>query len=360
MATLGCSEDMKIRKYKVAKSDSNRTSITSTSVAQSEKTEQSILGVIVPREDRVWFFKLMGELKKVDESKNDFRKIVDTIRFAETGDPTWALPEGWKNEGPQGMLHAKLLQPQQGIAATVMHLPLPRENPTVEDWHDYVELNVNRWRKQLSLEEQDWASMEPGLEVLQELDFGPTKAYFVSITGQASAGGSSMSPPMVPPGTKPPFVDQGSAPQTPSIRPAAPSSAPTYTAPKKWIDVGASGMRLASFQIEQDGLKGEVSVIPAGGDQESNVARWQRQLTPDATNEQIRSVLDSGEEVDVNGVRSKIYFILGKEGEDQPAFIAAIIDWQPAQSLFVKFSGPAKLAESQRAVFTEFVKSIKW
>jgi len=119
-------------------------------------------------------------------------------------------------------------------------------------------------------------------------------------------------------------------------------------------------MRMATFKVSDGDLQAEVTVISAGGDDRSNVARWQRQLTPDASDDSIDSVMKGAERFEVNGVPAELYSIKGTEGPDQSAFLAAIVPWQPSSKLFIKFIGPAKLAEQQRESFTMFVKSLKW
>lgn len=43
--------------------------------------EQSIVGVIVPQEDRAWFFKMMGPAAVVDEEQARFQTFVDSVQF---------------------------------------------------------------------------------------------------------------------------------------------------------------------------------------------------------------------------------------------------------------------------------------
>jgi hypothetical protein len=117
---------------------------------------------------------------------------------------------------------------------------------------------------------------------------------------------------------------------------------------------------MATFKISEGGLKAEVTVSSAGGDSRSNVTRWQGQLTPDASEEVIDGLMKGVERFEVNGVQAELYLIKGTEGPDQAAFLAAIVPWQPSSKLFIKFIGPAKLAEQQRESFTTFVKSLKW
>jgi hypothetical protein len=349
MFAVGCSEDMAIRQYTVDKSEANRASSGPTPAL----TEQQMLAAIVPNRESTWFIKLTGTPADVSATEAQFREIVNSMKFAESGDPSWKLASGWTEQRVGGMTFAKLKDEQRGLSATVTQLASPQEtNGTA--WQDWVKVNVNRWRGQLELAEQEWDAMKAELEELPPLNQGEARAYYVSLVGKGSgkmggpfsggpfSGGSTNAPAM------PPSATGNQAPEL------------TYAVPPGWEQAPASGMRLATFKISGDGLTAEVTVISAGGDDRSNVARWQRQLTPDASEEAIDALMKDAERVEVNGLPVDLYFIQGKEGPEQGAFLAAIVPWQPSSKLFVKFTGPAKLAEQHRESFAMFVKSLKW
>jgi hypothetical protein len=46
---------------------------------------QAILGVVVNREDRAWFFKLCGDAELALREKDRFRNFVKSVRFGEAG-----------------------------------------------------------------------------------------------------------------------------------------------------------------------------------------------------------------------------------------------------------------------------------
>src|SRR5262245_46461894 len=74
--------------------------ITHYKVPRQETPDPSIrfLGVIVPHEERTWFFKLVGPVSVVEEQRATFDKFLDTVRFTEKPDTpvTWDTPEGWQ------------------------------------------------------------------------------------------------------------------------------------------------------------------------------------------------------------------------------------------------------------------------
>ena len=345
---------MTIRQYTVEKSEANR----STSSAAAVATEQQMLAAIVPNQDSTWFIKLTGKPADVLATEAAFREIVNSIKFAESGDPSWKLSSGWTEQRVGGMTFAKLKEEQRGLSATVTQLASPQE-PGDSAWHDWVKVNVNRWRGQLALAEQEWDAMRAELEELPPLNQGEARAYYVSLLGKGSGkmGGPFSGGPM----SGSPFSGGSTnSPAAPLSGPSSQTPELTYAVPPGWEQAPASGMRMATFKVSDGDLQAEVTVISAGGDDRSNVARWQRQLTPDASDDSIDSVMKGAERFEVNGVPAELYSIKGTEGPDQSAFLAAIVPWQPSSKLFIKFIGPAKLAEQQRESFTMFVKSLKW
>jgi len=349
---VGCSEDLAIRQYTVNKSEVPRAVADAGAAVQQE---QQMLGAIVPNKETTWFFKLVGPPGDVSATESQFLEIIASVKFAESGDPTWQLSSGWTEQRTGGITFAKLAAPSGGISATVTQLASP---PATENssWQTWVLDNVNRWRKQLSLSVQDWTAMQGELQELQTLNQGEARAYYVSLVGK---GSGQMASPFA--GGGPFSGGQPSPPRMPAGQ-APPTAAPelTYAIPPGWEQGEAGGMRMATFKVSQDDLQAEVTVIAAGGDVRSNVARWQRQLVPDADEAAIDHVMSQAEKIEVNGVTTSLFTIKGNEGPEQGAFLAAIVPWQPSSQLFVKFIGPAKLAEQQRESFVLFVKSLKW
>lgn len=344
VSVVGCSEDISIRQYTVDKSDAKRMPSTVANVV----SQQQMLAAIVPNRDSTWFIKLTGKPDDVAATEKQFREIVNSIKFAESGDPSWQLSNGWTEQRVGGITFAKLKDEQRGLSATVTQLASPEETGD-SAWSNWVKDNVNRWRLQLALAEQEWEAMQSYLEELPPLNQGEARAYYVSLIGKGSGkmGGPFSGGAMTPPAAMPSKAND----PTPQL---------TYSVPAGWEEASASGMRLATFNVQDGDLKAEVTVISAGGDDRSNVARWQRQLIPDASEEAIDVAMKAAERFEVNGVTADLYSLKGPEGPEQNAFLAAIVPWKPSSKLFVKFIGPAKLAEQQREAFTAFVKSLKW
>lgn len=144
-----------------------------------------------------------------------------------------------------------------------------------------------------------------------------------------------------------------------------------YTLPSGWTEkAGASGMRLATVAIGDPTNGHEVTIIPAAGTLKSNVERWQKQLDPEATPEQIATAVDralsKAGSVDVDGRQATVVLLLpsaaGETVEAEPsgeAILGGILPLDEGKALFVKFRGPAELARREQGNFTAFVGSLQ-
>jgi hypothetical protein len=150
------------------------------------------------------------------------------------------------------------------------------------------------------------------------------------------------------------------APNMPSVGTSSNVPELTYAVPPGWEQGPPKSMRIATYNIAEDDLRAEVTLSDAGGDDRSNVQRWQGQLTPTADQSVVDSVIQSAERFEVNGSPAELYSIKGTEGPEQEVILAVKVAWLPNSNLYVKFRGPVKLAEKQRETFIQFVKSLKW
>lgn len=131
----------------------------------------------------------------------------------------------------------------------------------------------------------------------------------------------------------------------------------TYDLPDGWVDAGGGGLRLATLRAA-DGA--EITVIQASGTLESNVARWQGQLTSTVDPARVSRAIAAGEKATVNGVEATIIEL--DDGAEPPveAILAAVVPLDGERSLFVKFKGPAETSRRLREPFVTFLKSIRW
>lgn len=147
-------------------------------------------------------------------------------------------------------------------------------------------------------------------------------------------------------------------------RPSKAGLALTYDPPPGWTDGGASGMRLATLVIDTEGKRHEVTIIPAAGTLEANVARWLGQLdataTPESLAQRASEALEAASKVSVGDAEATLVTLGDIEADDGEIILAAAIPLDTTASLFVKFKGPAAIARRERDAFSRFVASIRW
>jgi hypothetical protein len=315
-----------------------------------------MLSAMVPSGNKYWVFKLLGSPEKVSKNESEFLGIVNSLRF-ESGRPKWKLSEGWSEKLLGGITYAELTKEEDSLRATVTELPV------IGEWRELVKRNINRWRGQLALDPQDdWEEIETELQEVASLSEGENKAYYVSLrgTGSGQMGGSQgpfqQSPAMRPQSSTP----QSSTPPTSLATPPSAKPDLNYEQPDDWApqDVSSSPMRLAAFDIGQGETAAELTVIPASGAIEGNLAIWFSQIGLKASEDDLAKVVDEAVEVRVQEVEAKIYDL--PMGENEQSILVADIPWRDDESLFVKLKGEAGLLKEQREAFISFVESISW
>lgn len=351
-AVVGCDRDPLVRVYEVPK--------IADTAPQTEKIAKRFLIAIVPESDSAFFIKATDAPERLDSFSEPLRQIAANFKLSDAGKPEWKLPEDWVEQPGNAIATAILEAPAEGepVRFVVTQLPMPTDEKEREG---YLSDNINRWRKQLGLTPNKFAEQKSDLIEVARSE-GSSPAYLLDLTGTSSSvpgamGGSSMGsnpPPMAPATQSPP---KSSPPRTSAVQ---------YVAPEGWTDVGASGMREASFTIGDESSKAEVTVIFASGDHVSNVERWHGQLNPsddaNAIKEAAIKAIEAATTVKAaNDTEGKMFSLLGPVGDDQPAMLAAILPMGNEQSsVFIKFTGSAKLAEEHREKFIQFISSLQW
>jgi hypothetical protein len=294
--------------------------------SEAEKTR--FLGVIYPRGDQTWFFKLTGPASAVNDVAGPFNEFMNSVRFTDKADAPviWTLPEGWKEEmGPKPRYATFHLGPKEKPIELSVSM-LGKEAAAVLP-------NVNRWRGQLGLPPVD----EAGLAALtKEIKINGETGVQVDMTG--SGGAAKPMAMAMPMGVKRSF---------------------NYQKPDGWQEEphperGAMP-REALFQVADGGEKAEVSVTVlsgGGGGLMANVARWASQTgAPEVAAEQM----DKFPKIAVAGRESPLIDLTGRKGRTVGAIITV-----GAKTWFFKMTGPSELVEKHKAEFEEFLKSVKF
>jgi len=135
-----------------------------------------------------------------------------------------------------------------------------------------------------------------------------------------------------------------------------------YTLPDGWKEKTATQMRVASFEISENGKMADVSVIPlggmAGGDL-ANVNRWRGQVSLQPLPEDELAKL--AEKAEAAGQPVDLYDIAGTSpgsGDDE-RILGAILHSDDAVWFF-KMAGASALVETNKAAFIAFLKSVQF
>ena len=133
-----------------------------------------------------------------------------------------------------------------------------------------------------------------------------------------------------------------------------------YTLPAGWKEKSLTQMRVASFEISDNGKAVDVSVIPLGamsGGDAANINRWRGQVGLPPLNEDALAKL--AEKVEVVSQPADLYDLAGTSpGSGDPERIIGTILHSDTATWYFKMSGDADLAEKQKNNFVAFLKSV--
>ncbi|MDA1179165.1 MAG: hypothetical protein O2931_10260, partial [Planctomycetota bacterium] len=163
---VGCGDKDAIRTYDVPPVAS-----AAPTKIETPLVPQRTLAAAFPQPDQVWFFKLMGPEADVSRHHDEFRGLVESVRYVD-GKPTWSLPKGWIERPAANMRFATLSPPPPSkLEATVIALPAAT----------YQELdNINRWRGQLGL--APWTEEQLNTNITR-IDVSGTSVVWADIVG---------------------------------------------------------------------------------------------------------------------------------------------------------------------------------
>jgi hypothetical protein len=128
----GCGDSDDIRRYKAPKPAAMSASPEQTMphAPLDSQSPQRMLGAIIPNAAQGWFFKVNGTPAELEQHVSDFKQWLKTMRF-EGGQPSWQLPDGWRQMPASGMRFATVLLGPDDDALELSVIPLPIEaDPT--------------------------------------------------------------------------------------------------------------------------------------------------------------------------------------------------------------------------------------
>ncbi len=87
-----------------------------------------LLAVMVPRGEKVWFFKIVGPEDAVAQIEDEFQSFVKSVQFDSRDEPVLeALPEGWRRGGKKPMRFATIdiNTPKKQVDLSISNLSVP-------------------------------------------------------------------------------------------------------------------------------------------------------------------------------------------------------------------------------------------
>jgi hypothetical protein len=361
----GCTKPPAIAAYSVSKETSPAPDTAATS------GPDRMLAALVTHKDKdgqlAWFFKLAGSADKVSRYKEPFNAFVASVTFPpdREGEPAWNLPEGWQQDagGAQNRFATITISNEKpSLEITVTAMP----------WRDGDEpeqllMNLNRWRKQLSLPPIELVSIADAIRVVKA---AAGRAIFVDLAGTLKADATQ--PPFAAMGADQPSAKDEPAPAAPKAEKSAPEKADvpaqgnpdlpfTYTLPKGWQPSKPPVFAVAGFTFKKDSQQIEVSASPLGGRAGgllSNVNRWRMQLKLAPIEEsELNSLI---KETKIDGKPAKIVQLVGPESAQPRTAITAAVAERDDATWFFRMKGDADLAKDQQENFEKFIDSIKF
>ena len=335
-----------------------------------------MLAAIVPQGSKAWFFKLVGSQSAIDRERENYLQFLGSLKLNADKNPSWKVPEGWKEKPGSGLRAASFLigDQTQPLELTVTSLDMPAAtNEGV--WKAYVTNNINRWLRQLQQGPLETA------EIFSLLKSIPVEAAASQSTGQKSqanwielVGIMAQKPATgAMPAGHPPVASQATPPQPPAknTTPSEPTSSPfTYNKPDHWQSGRVGGMRKAAFRITDGDSQAELTVIDLSTraasitDLAANLRRWAAGVNrQDWSDQQLAELVVP---VEIDGIQGNQALLLGPQGEDSSqaekkavGTLAAMIQ-RGNKVWFFKLHGDQTLVVSEQEAFAEFLKSVKF
>ena len=332
----GCRDSEGIRKYRVPKSRSDLGEIGlkklpedsaqgAASTPASKPLPARMFVAIAEREQAAWFFKVTGPVEAVDSKEEQWKAILNSVEFNDSGRPDWDLPEGWIVGPPKTMRYATLLSPREDgpVEISVSNLS-PNQN---------LLDNVNRWRVQLGLDSIEKEELE-----LKTIDSKSGEMKVFDATGKLDLSG-----PMSP-------AAQTKQPQLPDLK---------YDVPAGWIAGKPSMMQPVRLRYgtDKDAPLMTVTQLFAGTNKWlPNAQRWAGQV---AIQQDEKYIDELTSEIEVDGYTGQKIVLVPDDEELNIGMIGAMVI-QDDIAWFFKLIGDKKFVANNQEMFDQFLTGFKF
>ncbi len=330
VAVSGCSEVPAVIEYDAPHGETDR-----------------MLAGILPGASSYWFFKVAGPREAVDESEDDIREFLLSVTLDDSGKPNWKLPSGWiQKDGTSGRFKTIVIDSSpESLELSITNLG----SPSPDEADEYLKLNVNRWREQMTLNLSVKVTTHEIQEYLQPL--GPNSDMkLVDLHGRYKPrrDGASSAPMMGP---------HAGGGRMPPAAPKRPSKPLGYEVPEGWepgeLEVSRMGItvrREAVFNAGDGDDKVEISVTISRGSIAGNIARWMGLAGVEVTED---SLAKAASDTKVGGKDATLIDVAG----EKMAIVGAIADVDGTMWFF-KMSGTKAGVDAQRKRYREFLGSV--
>lgn len=360
---LGCEPTKPIQSYSIPKPDvvyeTNHVDPGAPEDASGNPLplDDRMLGAFVPHAQTAWFVKLSGAKDAIAPHAEAFEAFVKSFQFSAdpNAEPTWQAPAGWKQTAGPAPRFATLTiaDTSPPLEVTVSSLPL-----NDGDVSAYVLLNINRWRKQMSLRpiaQQRLAKDSKTLKV------AGGNAVYVDMLGKLQAAGMPGASPMA---GHPPIANNSAVPSSGQRPSPTAGNSPAADQAKGIKFETPAGWKTASkdafSQVALEAGTGAETVritfsalAAAASDLTSNVNRWRGQAGLPPVDE--AALMANVAKMEIGGAPGSYVELIGP----REAILGAIVV-HGDQAWFLKLRGPAAAAQAQQTKFRELLKSIRF
>uniref|UniRef100_A0A7C2P9S3 GerMN domain-containing protein n=1 Tax=Schlesneria paludicola TaxID=360056 RepID=A0A7C2P9S3_9PLAN len=308
--------------------------------------------------ENVWFFKVSGPAETVSAAQPAVREFLAKVQFDGDQPPTWELPSGWRDLGGSSDRFTTLQLPSAGTTLEMAVSSLRIEPKTLMDGlppSEYLQRNVNRWRRQLAAPEVTKFELPHYVSRL-ETEGDNSRWLLVRLQGRLQI------PSGMPPGHEGLRSEAAPGGSTSAAETGfSPRAGFTADVPAAWTPGRLSSLRRAAFVVEKPTQPGappvEVTVIVLPADANpllDNVNRWRRDQAglPAVREEELAAAT---EPFQVAGKPATYVKAIGARES-----VLGVIQYRGAEAWFFKLQGPTDVVQREQARFESFVRSARY
>jgi hypothetical protein len=298
---------------------------------------------VIKQGPSVWFIKMAGPVKLVEEHGKTFEDLVRGARFDGALEPILITPKGWKKDLPTRMRFAGFRTGEKAAEMEIAVTDLPAKS------FDLM-VNMHRWQKQVNVPLTE--SREQLENQVKREKIADHEVIWVDLQGGLGVHTVSKPPEPMAKNAKNPF--KGLEFKKAGAGGGGGKVPFKYTVPDGWEKKAPGQFAAEAYLV---GGKAVVTLTPAGGDLTENINRWRAQV--DLGKLPADELKKTITELPVAGIKS-FYVDLGnpQSAKENNRTLGVIIPMADA-TWFIKMSGPHDFVGQHKNAFETFIKSFK-